>query len=148
MRGKVAIPPGKLPDRGITPAYAGKSRSGRIVMPDIRDHPRVCGEKFFRQDDFQPARGSPPRVRGKVDPIQGGVDHGGITPACAGKRTSTSTVRAATWDHPRVCGEKPMFVTAVICTQGSPPRVRGKGQKSLAAQQAFQKSRSNSFNFS
>ena len=45
MRGKVLhIPVCKL-FAGITPAYAGKSFVFRAVTLNIRDHPRVCGEK-------------------------------------------------------------------------------------------------------
>ena len=29
----------------ITPAYAGKSDLRSTLLPDLRDHPRVCGEK-------------------------------------------------------------------------------------------------------
>ena len=51
---------------GITPAYAGKSTTaGRGRMPS-RDHPRVCGEKNAASIWAICARGSPPRVRGKV----------------------------------------------------------------------------------
>ena len=52
----------------------------------VRDHPRVCGEKFLLPLLFEASEGSPPRVRGKaqgVDVMHAGY---GITPACAGKR--------------------------------------------------------------
>ena len=53
-----------------------------------------------------------------------------ITPAGAGKSTSSSACTAARWDHPRGCGEKatPLYRGSFI--RGSPPRVRGKaGQR-------------------
>ena len=31
-----------------------------------------------------------------------------------------------TWDHPRVCGEKPKYKEEQTMLIGSPPRVRGK----------------------
>ena len=31
---------------GITPAYAGKSSHGFVVVLHCEDHPRVCGEKL------------------------------------------------------------------------------------------------------
>ena len=69
-----------------------------------------------------------------------------ITPACAGKRTKTSSPRGQTWDHPRVRGksafssrfsgvsrdhprvrgEKPSSYNQRRTVQGSPPRARGK----------------------
>ena len=35
--------------------------------------------------------------------------------------------RKLRWDHPRVCGEKPMQLSSTSAPSGSPPRVRGKG---------------------
>ena len=65
MRGK-AIDIGPIHgELGITPAYAGKSCRPEAAVPDLRDHPRVCGEKR---------------------PIDRRTDEkSGITPAYAGK---------------------------------------------------------------
>ena len=51
----------------ITPACAGKSADCVIVFASGEDHPRVCGEKQSLRDTFPSPKGSPPRVRGKVD---------------------------------------------------------------------------------
>ena len=72
---------------GITPACAGKSLRRASVCFAKRDHPRMCGEKFFKLLPHMPFHGSPPHVRGKVTGLphlQGTVR---ITPACAGKST-------------------------------------------------------------
>ena len=45
MRGKVSLEDVLYRDRGITPAYAGKSSSNLSMFNSSRDHPRVCGEK-------------------------------------------------------------------------------------------------------
>ena len=50
-----------------------------------------------------------------------------ITPACAGKRTPTSSRSPRKWDHPRVCGEKAGRRRLCRASGGSPPRARGKG---------------------
>ena len=50
---------------GITPACAGKSRGGRHILCDSRDHPRMCGEKTERTISSRAGTGSPPHVRGK-----------------------------------------------------------------------------------
>ena len=50
----------------------------------------------------------------------------GITPAYAGKRHSRQSPRKATWDHPRVCGEKMQAALLHGPFRGSPPRMRGK----------------------
>ena len=66
MRGKGSrpiFPTGRL---RITPAYAGKSPKFRNRLDVYKDHPRVCGEKTYRDSPTYPAAGSPPRMRGKV----------------------------------------------------------------------------------
>ena len=50
---------------GITPAYAGKSNRRGSPQYNNRDHPRVCGEKFFLIGLHPNTQGSPPRMRGK-----------------------------------------------------------------------------------
>ena len=111
---------------GITPAYAGKSAQLEGASPLAQDHPRVCGEKrdFSRLPPF--LQGSPPRMRGKVPtfhPPSGAV---GITPAYAGKRRLCVVAAHLGRDHPRVCGEKNIWVVDAITSTGSPPRMRGK----------------------
>ena len=90
VRGKVAgnLEQGRVV--GITPACAGKRWRGFARCQNVRDHPRVCGEKSFNR--YTPAyrSGSPPRVRGKVRPHGGRLGRRGITPACAGKSIPSS----------------------------------------------------------
>ena len=50
---------------GITPACAGKRLCIMSRCLCVRDHPRVCGEKFFCRFWLISHTGSPPRVRGK-----------------------------------------------------------------------------------
>ena len=45
MRGKVSQQSVRTLHSGITPAYAGKSKSQKIFDSDPKDHPRLCGEK-------------------------------------------------------------------------------------------------------
>ena len=98
----------------------------------MRDHPRVCGEKASYVPAGGYRQGSPPRVRGKVG-SKLSVDHGlRITPACAGKSRMFSPRSAASWDHPRVCGEKYHYRTCAPYVTGSPPRVRGKVDRGIA----------------
>ena len=49
-----------------------------------------------------------------------------ITPAYAGKSPPAKRRNPAIWDHPRVCGEKPVTTRFASSFWGSPPRVRGK----------------------
>ena len=50
----------------ITPAYAGKSRTGNSWTRRHRDHPRLCGEKMCHCLNVSETEGSPPPMRGKV----------------------------------------------------------------------------------
>ena len=86
MRGKEKICKcyNRIP--GITPAYAGKSNICILRPCWIRDHPRLCGEKPSALSDQNLVPGSPPPMRGKVTVQCDAMDHGGITPAYAGKR--------------------------------------------------------------
>ena len=75
----------------------------------FRDHPRVCGEKYCRNN------------RKSLQPR--------ITPAYAGKRRGIAARLPLLRDHPRVCGEKGQPVPAAGLSEGSPPRMRGKVKK-------------------
>ena len=127
-RGKVAVDHFLHSAAGITPAWAGKSRSYSRETPQGWDHPRVGGEKRPVRDAHIKAEGSPPRGRGK-DIDQGEVClQVGITPAWAGKRISRSSRRRWWRDHPRVGGEKLFGTVSGESLTGSPPRGRGKAR--------------------
>ena len=65
-------------------------------------------------------------MRGKVPSICKGLERVGITPAHAGKSGNGWGFGGDGGDHPRVCGEKPMWRIKKLTELGSPPRVRGK----------------------
>ena len=71
-------------------------------------------------------KGSPPRMRGKVQQLLEGRSELGITPAYAGKRESLTVSKKSRQDHPRVCGEKVVELPPEMIDGGSPPRMRGK----------------------
>ena len=149
MRGKARSPAIPAAAGGITPAYAGKSSKQYQVNGIFQDHPRVCGEKLYSVLTPYPGKGSPPRMRGKVDSIETGDLVHGITPAYAGKSGPCPGRGRPAGDHPRVCGEKPgscrdmerrQRITPAYAGKsgsewfksfcaGSPPRMRGKGVK-------------------
>ena len=72
---------------GITPAYAGKSSNAFAVDWDGKDHPRLCGEKFWLTTLCTKMSGSPPPMRGKAVSVNNTQNTQRITPAYAGKRT-------------------------------------------------------------
>ena len=126
VRGKDDDTAGVWCQLGITPACAGKRDLGNEHPPHPRDHPRVCGEKMVSMIPHRRSRGSPPRMRGKVQTIADHLLQQGITPAYAGKRVSRSPAKTGAWNHPRVCGEKAFGCRRCTFPQGSPPRMRGK----------------------
>ena len=85
MRGKGKRTEHKPRRVRITPAYAGKSVPLIFLWDNIKDHPRVCGEKRNQICSLSALLGSPPHMRGK-DLIQEVAElEVGITPAYAGK---------------------------------------------------------------
>ena len=113
----------------ITPACAGKTVHEPIRRRRTGDHPRVCGENRPRIKRWFFIRGSPPRVRGKLDINQRDSMITRITPACAGKTFKVFQSDELQKDHPRVCGENDCVPAVVEICVGSPPRVRGKQQR-------------------
>ena len=114
----------------ITPACAGKSVPSLARMYFDKDHPRVCGEKYWKAKTTVSEPGSPPRVRGKGWISTPVTACSRITPACAGKSPKRLRVDRKREDHPRVCGEKIVVVFNNGRYIGSPPRVRGKASGS------------------
>ncbi len=69
--------------------------------------------------------GSSPRVRGAVHANHVALTDNGIIPARAGSSSRNRRTQAASWDHPRACGEQPAPESATVFAVGSSPRVRG-----------------------
>ena len=86
MRGKAQRPYKPHGARGITPAYAGKRVIPHIIVGIIKDHPRLCGEKYHVLLLVDEDYGSPPPMRGKGHAAIFQIKTDGITPAYAGKR--------------------------------------------------------------
>ena len=126
MRGKGQKVPIGSTVSGITPAYAGKRlcKSSKSCLQE--DHPRLCGEKKAAAGDYPKQKGSPPPMRGKVNRRMVAAILGGITPAYAGKRDTPPLSTSASWDHPRLCGEKDVTSNCNKPHKGSPPPMRGK----------------------
>ena len=76
----------------------------------------MCGEKAAYLRAVWVPKGSPPHVRGKEELARTVKRVTGITPACAGKRSKSMTLRSLRGDHPRVCGEKTLCPSTVSPT--------------------------------
>ena len=111
MRGKVLIRKKQKGSLRITPAYAGKRRYAFQISIRLKDHPRLCGEKYsVEESKFVESR---------------------ITPAYAGKRFLEKSGDVGKEDHPRLCGEKTSLQRPLTFPKGSPPPMRGKGTSSM-----------------
>ena len=110
----------------ITPADAGKTQVDRAFGPEVKDHPRGCGENQSLLLVHEHRVGSPPRMRGKRNPTYEDFGEDRITPADAGKTRSRSGHGGVWQDHPRGCGENVAPMSSISAAPGSPPRMRGK----------------------
>ena len=84
------------------------------------------GEKLSCPVHGHHHKGSPPRGRGKGLRLLPADTTVRITPAWAGKSTTTAINRDLNGDHPRVGGEKLALTGNAPVKMGSPPRGRGK----------------------
>ena len=117
----------KKAEKRITPAYAGKRNRNEADRAQRQDHPRLRGEKKGAGSVEYGMKGSPPLTRGKVCFQFFRCRDIGITPAYAGKRKSFRTTAPTPRDHPRLRGEKFIFLLSFTFFAGSPPLTRGKG---------------------
>ena len=67
-------------------------------------------------------------MRGKVSERVSKLENTRITPAYAGKRDNRYKHNHDPQDHPRLCGEKAVFILRHHDFLGSPPPMRGKGR--------------------
>ena len=109
---------------GITPAYAGNTQYGHVARHQVWDHPRLCGKYLMARRRCLRWLGSPPPMR-EIRGVRRWCVLGlGITPAYAGNTRTPSTISAANWDHPRLCGKYAACAVGASWVLGSPPPMR------------------------
>ena len=104
-RGKLHIKTGGRWARGLIPAHAGKTGTGRARPRVAGAHPRSRGENDVTRDVALYRLGSSPLTRGK--PPDGGRAHHqrGLIPAHAGKTPCLGNCANQGGAHPRSRGE-------------------------------------------
>ena len=118
-----------VPGVGITPACAGSTIESWRLSVRMKDHPRLRGEYFSKQNWYRLYSGSPPLARGV--PLLKNSYNGfpGITPACAGSTLPIDFIGPITKDHPRLRGEYSETFAFALPPSGSPPLARGVRQQ-------------------
>ena len=126
MRGKLLTPLIGALTTGLIPAYAGKTKRGTACANLPPAHPRVCGENMAQKIKSTRAKGSSPRMRGKLGLKTVMLLEPGLIPAYAGKTLSPPEIFSRPPAHPRVCGENGCSRLWRRGGLGSSPRMRGK----------------------
>ena len=124
-RGRLSVWVWRLDRRGLTPACAGTSRTVRISPALSRAHPRVRGDIVGARLRPRVDRGSPPRARGHPPATNHTPRRRGLTPACAGTSSPTTSAIIGGRAHPRVRGDIDWPAVIAASLMGSPPRARG-----------------------
>ncbi len=125
VRGALVVEDEEVDGAGIIPARAGSTKPVCHVLPDLRDHPRSCGEHRLTRFRQLKLLGSSPLVRGaQAYDVPFSVSDG-IIPARAGSTRSSCPPACACRDHPRSCGEHWMEDQGRSRSSGSSPLVRG-----------------------
>ena len=104
----------------------GKHLCRTPACGQFRITPADAGKTSPPPTEKTASRGSPPRMRGKLDRFNIRGVHRRITPADAGKTKQNGKLHTGTRDHPRGCGENCFAKARLTGAYGSPPRMRGK----------------------
>ena len=131
MRGKVSNDESFPNRQRITPAYAGKRVPCKKKRKCVQDHPRLCGEKGRVAAGVVAVSGSPPPMRGKVTVQSDAVNHGGITPAYAGKSQFAQSHSHGSLGSPPPMRGKVVLSAAFAAGVGITPAYAGKSEPCL-----------------
>ena len=112
-------------DRGLIPAWAGRSDRRAFSWLVTRAHPRVGGEVAGYVDVAIGAGGSSPRGRGGPPDTSASRTPSGLIPAWAGRSAGGRTSCWRSRAHPRVGGEVASAYQYPCLHSGSSPRGRG-----------------------
>ena len=125
MRGTPRAAHDVRPYRGIIPAHAGNTLYASSLQSHCGDHPRTCGEHQTGQPCTNVYLGSSPHMRGTLILQFTDMQPHGIIPAHAGNTPICLIKFVAARDHPRTCGEHPVWLQTNGLKLGSSPHMRG-----------------------
>ena len=125
-RGKPVEAELRVADRGLIPAWAGKTLQHAPPRAGAAAHPRVGGENASARSRCDSTSGSSPRGRGKLVVARAALEGARLIPAWAGKTKAAQHGICQGRAHPRVGGENDDDHTHIPSVAGSSPRGRGK----------------------
>ena len=111
---------------GNTPAYAGKTGSGRRSSLAAQKHPRLRGEDLTPAATPAPLQETPPLTRGRLQDDLQVKTRIGNTPAYAGKTRKRLGSRGRSRKHPRLRGEDEFLRHRQRDVVETPPLTRGR----------------------
>ncbi len=95
----------EAPDRRFSPARAGNTKTGMVVLLMFSVQPRACGEHSISTPNVRDSNGSAPRVRGTPPPRGRHAKKARFSPARAGNTScSADNTSASAGSAPRVRG--------------------------------------------
>ena len=110
--------------KGITPAYAGKTCLETNSPRLSQDHPRIRGKDEFADVLICLEQGSPPHTRERLSNRKLELAVCRITPAYAGKTEIVKSRLCICQDHPRIRGKDFASSDCFPNVAGSPPHTR------------------------
>ena len=124
-RGGHIIPEVGVGQRGLIPAYAGRTRCWIWRLVTGWAHPRLRGADGLMWRPRLVCMGSSPLTRGGLSGSWVRHCHMGLIPAYAGRTDHTPTVEVLARAHPRLRGADSHMPAYVVCSNGSSPLTRG-----------------------
>ena len=115
----------------IIPTRVGTSPFAVFKKGKLKDHPHACGDKVYQVVLKLRSIGSSPRVWGQVVFNANFHNPTGIIPTRVGTSFIDFLTSYLTQDHPHACGDKNSFVTCLLYSGGSSPRVWGQAFLSI-----------------
>ena len=111
---------------GIISACAEQTSTASRWKTGAWDHLRVCGADWRVAMTPEGLPGSSPRVRSRLEQLDGDGAVRGIISACAEQTARDRPRGRSRRDHLRVCGADATTICAPVVVTGSSPRVRSR----------------------
>ena len=110
---------------GSSPHARGTRLHRSDVLSSGPVHPRMRGERYAEDQEWQPRDGSSPHARGTLSAMRGPAAAARLIPACAGNAPFGGSPTGEKAVHPRMRGERTGAARGNVIAGGSSPHARG-----------------------